>query len=114
VQVLLLGCLIFVFKSLISYVWSKFDPWKVQTPKQRHNLDSLDEFLNPVKENLESMMEVDLIRHTFIQLNKEWLINNLNLFVNAETFLENDEYLLRLYEKMLNEVKRDEIETKRL
>jgi len=59
-------------------------------------------------------MEVDLIRKTFINLNKEWIYNNLPLFIKSDNFLENDEYLLKLYEKILNDVKRDEIEAKRL
>jgi hypothetical protein len=33
-------------------------------------------------------MEVDIIRKHFIELNKEWIIDNMNLFISSETFAE--------------------------
>ena len=106
--------IVFVSKIGIVYFWDKYNPWKYKSPKIFPHLNSVDEFLNPVKENLDSIMEVDLIRKTFIQLNKEWIINNLGLFLQPENFLDNDEYILKLYEKLLNEVKSEENEKKKL
>jgi hypothetical protein len=50
------------------------------------NLDSLEEFLNPAKENIEQIIEVDTIKKHFITLNKDWLIGNLELFIIADSF----------------------------
>ena len=76
-------------------------------------MESLDEFLNPVKENLESIMEVDTIRKNFIMHNKVWIIQNLHLFIGQDNFQDNDDYLLKTYEYLDNEEKRDQKEKKR-
>ena len=73
--------IVFISKIGIEYIWDKYNPWSYKAPKLFPHLYSVDEFLNPVKENLETIMEVDLIRKTFISLNKEFIINNLGLFL---------------------------------
>jgi hypothetical protein len=52
-------------------------------------------------------MEVDVVRKHFVKCNKEWIIQNMKDFLSAENFYDNDDYLLKLYDLLLQEDKNE-------
>ncbi len=50
--------------------------------------------------NLDTMMEVEIIKHHFIAYNKEWLIRNMHSFIDQDHFEENSRYLLHLFQAL--------------
>jgi hypothetical protein len=87
VHIIFLMVFVGLSKAIIEYVHGKVNGLGMKTKrKQEINLESLDEFLNPVKENLEQIMEQDLIRKNFISLNKDWILRNLSKIISKEDF----------------------------
>ncbi len=58
-------------------------------------------------------MEQEEIREHFVKQNKEWLIKNITEFLTPESFLENNEYLLNLYQKLIEDENQEEKEKRR-
>ncbi|EGR29809.1 hypothetical protein IMG5_148370 [Ichthyophthirius multifiliis] len=101
-------------KWLMIYFWSKFDLWKlVDQENGNQQLESIDDILNQERENIEQIMEQEEIREHFVKQNKEWLIKNLTEYLTPESFLENNEYLLNLYQKLIEDENQEEKEKRR-
>ncbi|CAD8201131.1 unnamed protein product [Paramecium pentaurelia] len=101
--ILFIYIFITLLQNMMLYIWNKIDVWKIKDTKQKLNLDSLEEFLNPAKENIEQIIEVDAFKKHFIKLNKDWLVSNLELFINVDQFTQHDEFLLQTYQLLLND-----------
>jgi len=59
-------------------------------------------------------MKTDVVRTHFLQQNKVWIIKNLKQVVNMNNFYDNDGYLLKLYQRLVDDELKLQNEKKRL
>lgn len=63
---------------------------------------------------MQEVMKIDAIRRSFVNINTEWLINNLDKILTSEFINENDDLLTNLHKNLIEQANEENKEKKRI
>ena len=49
------------------------------------------------------MMQTDYFRQLFLVSNKQWIITNLRKYIDVENFYDQEGYLIKVYQSLVDE-----------
>jgi len=100
-----------IFSKLSNYL----DIWRLPKKINKDPCKRIEEEKKRLENNfdVQKMMRTNFFRQFFIRENKDWIINNLKNFIQSENFHDNEGYLLRIYQKLVDEEIRENNEKKR-
>ncbi len=107
------------FFIILNWIFSKIsnylDIWRLPKKINKEPCKRIEEEKKRLENNfdVQKMMRTNFFRQFFIRENKDWIINNLKNFVQSENFHDNEGYLLRIYQKLVDEEIRENNEKKR-
>lgn len=101
-----------IARYLAKVVQSIFKPWskhKLPDEKQFNTMMNLENYM--LKDW--NIYEHDIVRHHLVKHKKEWIIENLPSILKADHFKDNNGFLIKVYKRLEDVIKKEEIEVLR-
>lgn len=79
-----MALVIYVTMQILSIIWNKLEYWKIKQEKELYQLKTINKILVQKTYDVQEIMQVDAVRRSFVDINTEWLINNLDKVMTPE------------------------------